>query len=357
MYSLNIFDNFKDYYSRGIDEREIYLKKLLFLIFSMTFLSGFFYTSLNFLLFGVFLLKNFDQIKIGLHDKILFSCLLIIIIIKILLLPEFNTLVAIKSYYGFAFFYLVFLMYSDIKLDQLILVAGVFLLMEALLINVFDYSFLIKPYNGNATYKFFNFYNRPLGFGLNSSVTASLFCIILIGARRQNKIFNPISEIIAIVSNVITISGVGISIFLYYIVTRYSIFALCTLPFIFFFSESNVVLSHISWKFNLNYFNVLIDLKQSQLVELAKQFQNMSFVEIIFGKNIGVGGDFDLAFMFQSTGLLGYLILFWFIIKSLTWKNVEIIFLFLVCSLHYGVISSTVGQIFFAYFLAPKKEA
>jgi hypothetical protein len=321
--------------------------------------SHFFAGGICYLIFiSLFALNFAPNTKLARTDLALLTLLPLLFAIK---LWEGNgTLLIIQGfryYFGFIFYYFIFKYLKDHRIDfqTVVILASLIIFFETFLLNTSEAAKYIKPYMGQYNYTFFGSYERPLGFGVNASVTGALFAVLLaINHITQTK-FNPFTEVVGIIGSLLVISGVSYLCLFVYLLRRWIILTPLFIVGALLLIETPVA-KQISWKVGPENIVAMYSLKESTIKREWKDLTNIGYGSIIVGKKIlgskdgaGNGGDIDLWTFFTKYGLIGILILVTAITKIRSFEYLFPIALLLVSSLHYGVFSSNIGQILFGY--------
>lgn len=198
------------------------------------------------------------------------------------------------------------------------------------------------------------YYQRPNSLGGSSSV-ASVILVTFFSIIEMNTLM----YLIGILTLILFASGTGFSIFIVHILLesiKRNFFlkgliyiSILSLPVIFIDIQG---LELFFSKMSPEYFNEMIDFKYKQIGQLY----NITSVEFIFGKmGIYRGGDFGLFAFFYANGIIGTLLLFYFIIKNINKTNYIPISLLFLGTIHYPTIFFLPGQVLFGYLLGMKR--
>ncbi len=198
----------------------------------------------------------------------------------------------------------------------------------------------------------YSFY-AALGPSLNSSISSVVSVIIFfILLKNNNKILISLAFISVFLYT--SLSGyIALFILLFFINTenisyKVKIFIFFVILVLFIFSSSNFLGFS-----NLETIVIIINEKIQSILSLS------SF-DILFGVGLSnytpemIGGDFIILSFIQSFGLILFFIFSLWLITSSSKKNLIFVLLGLFMSIHYGVIFSLTGQVFFAALMANK---
>ena len=309
--------------------------------------------------FSIFKKINFSETPI-----FYISCLyfLSVFIYGFLFFDPFLTVSALRFYFGFIVFYIVF-KYSDFRFnDTHFLFVCVLILFEAVLINTIIAPQMMPNFPDESMYSHFNVggYQRPYSFSGNASVT-SVLMVVLFSLLR----FKLLNFLLLFVCIVLLASGVGVlsflALFLRILVSKKPYFSFFSFVFLFFLSgllfltKQNfpIDFGFFSSKVSNGYFFFLVDFKLDQLKNI---FSSFSFLDFLIGdinnyKNVGMGGDFGWAYFYSGFGLFGFGIVMTFLLSKVSKSNLFPIFLMVFFSLHYPAMFFLPGQVVLGYVL------
>ena len=265
-------------------------------------------------------------------------------------------------YFGGYFFFIYFRQNNiEIGLKNVLILLCVLTLLESLAINTIilpsdlpNWPLSVEDtiLHGNTSrggIQFANFYYiRPIGFGGNSSITASLIMTILIYLNnvKEDSFF---VNLISFLTVVILFSGAGYMFLGIYILFLSRIFILSI-----FLITAMLIYGEISniQKLDLDYYQfIIIDIAQNVLWVIG----SINLAELVFGQVIPfespIGGDFYWLYFFQWFGLIGISFYFLLILVNVNRINYLPIMILVISTLHYHTIFSIPGQMLFGYLL------
>jgi hypothetical protein len=268
----------------------------------------------------------------------------------------------------------------NINVDNLIILFFIFVLCEALLINIFINPFQYLPNYPKNVFEnditlghvtnFMGFYQRPYSIGMNASCSSTIMCGLLLNRAiliKSKIITNRKSiELIGFVTILLFASGVGLTLYFFYYLYKRNLF---TKKRIFYFILIIILLYNfynffialfsddsILQKVSSGYMNYLYEFKLEQLSEvlgILRDTSNSIWIGQFFEdkSQVIIQSDFAWNNFFQCTGLLGLFIFFLFLYKKINTHNSLPIILLLLSAFHYGGIFTLPGQIIFANLL------
>ncbi len=310
--------------------------------------------------------KTHSSLSYGVYDHLRLSFPIIVIFNILLFKYSISfSLYLVLFYFGGYFFY-IFFRQTRINLDfKLILILiSILTIVEAVAINT-----VILPSDlpnwpltpemteiygstsrGSVILNGFN-YLRPMGFGGNSSITASLIMAMFIYIDKCNK-SSLIIKTLVFASVISLYSGIGFILLIFYLsfLSRYK---LVFIPILIYFGLTEFKRYQ---KLDLEYY-------QHILTDIMKNFTdvigNYELHEIIFGQDISVelpiGGDFFWLYFFQWFGIVGVLFYVVLILIKSHNRNIFPLLVLLISTLHYHTIFSIPGQMIFGYLLSRRK--
>jgi len=195
------------------------------------------------------------------------------------------------------------------------------------------------------------YYIRPIGFGGNSSITASLLMTFLfyLSNNGEDTFFNNLVSLAAII---FLYSGLGFILFSLYLVFKMR--ALVVSIFLLIIILISAELSDIQ-KLDLEYYQFIINDIFNNILWVI---HSISISEFIFGQVIPfeapIGGDFYWLYFFQWFGSIGLIFYFFLIALNVSKINFIPIMILVISTLHYHTLFSIPGQMLFGYLLTRK---
>lgn len=302
-----------------------------------------------------------NKFRSNLNDKLILSSVLILFLINIIFLsnPLIDTVKIIRYFFGFYFFYFIFKNFNKvfISLKTILYISVAAIIFEFILFNFFgDYFQIIQ--DGRYLNKiFFNFdFDKPLGLGLNSTVSAIMIILLI-----YNMKMNIIESLLILLTILLLNSGLGYCLyFLYLIVKLYknnNIKILLLIIFTFLIIINFGLIEKIHKNIFTIYFNLKVDLIIHSLINYfdIRTFITSNLVEYVYldpekGK-LSYGGEIPHIYYFLKVGLLGLFVLI-FLIREINNNCSFLFFIFIfVGLLHYPFICNFYGQLIFAYLI------
>ena len=194
-----------------------------------------------------------------------------------------------------------------------------------------------------------------LGLALNSSISSVITVVILFLLLREKKI-NQYLKFFTFISMFMYMSFSGyIALFVATFFSQFKKISIFTksiiilLIIILFTFTNNNFLGFSTFESVLNQINIKFD-----------SITSLDFMDFIFGVNLidfssdMIGGDFIIFSFIQSLGFLIFFLFMIWLFFSCEKKNIFLLIIGIIMSLHYGVIFNITGQIFFAALMSNK---
>tara|TARA_B110000008_G_scaffold275762_1_gene313837 strand:+ start:3969 stop:5024 length:1056 start_codon:yes stop_codon:yes gene_type:complete len=267
-------------------------------------------------------------------------------------------------YFGGYLFYIYFKENNvEIDFESVLLVLSILTIIEALAINTIILpsdlpnwplsaeDTILYGHTSRGGIHFGDFYYiRPIGFGGNSSITASLLLSIMIFNQNNQNNESLIKRLTSIFAILVLYSGVGyifLCVYFAVLLKNFYVPILILASILLFGTFANIQ------KLDYEYFQFIIgDIFYNTLWIL----QSINIQEFFFGQLIPfespIGGDFYWLYFFQWFGILGVIFYFLIIMSNSNRVNFLPIMLLVISSLHYHTIFSVPGQMIFGYLLA-----
>jgi hypothetical protein len=246
---------------------------------------------------------------------------------------------------------------------------------EALINNLVPKNLLnLVPVETEQT-SFFGFYQRPMGFAGNASMTAGVMHMMW-AIRQDMKIYFKFEYLFVGLSMIILASGFGIILFILQLLIYFnklltqvvlrSLFL--TLPIVLFyiFNLNFDIIAYLSsgevsdankeagfYKLDFSYIEFLIQLKTEQLTDNLSEVASLLIGNQHLMNIPQTSGDFGYYTIFSTVGFIGFLVLFLIpisYVKRIIYFPRSYIILFL-SFLHYPGLLTPVGQVVLAFFI------
>ena len=108
-------------------------------------------------------------------------------------------------------------------------------------------------------------------------------------------------------------------------------------------------------KLSIDYFTFLFNQKVGRAID---SINSMTFLQHCFGSlnAMDTGGDSSFLNFYRCHGILGLVIISYFILRNLSFKNRLPVLLIVLFTLHYHIIFSAPGQVILGYLLSLKRN-
>jgi hypothetical protein len=274
--------------------------------------------------------------------------------LKLLQWPSLETVIFLKTFAGFGFFYFYFCYFNKTNLDKILISAcAIYLPME----------FLIRNIDHFQNWRILLLYPRPVGFAENSTIMAIILIVFLLTLKnRQGKKWNTF----LVVSVLFCLSGMGYVGLIYtYVVSKLrllfkdlkkSFLILIVLGIAYFvfyaFMQKYIKVGDPLDKLSPRYLMLLLNMKYGVIAGSFAEFQDKLSILIGLpwrGEILHSGTDFGWAEIFFMTGLTGILL---YLILINDWiKDISIKVFLILTIFHYNALWMPAGQIFLGYIL------
>lgn len=322
------------------------------------------------LLLAYFILYQFSNSKMHSIKGVTIAFLVItFFILKYLQVGDFDKCRIIIQYYFGVVLFLYYLEYSKtiiLNIDNLIFILCAEIILEAVLVNT-----IIPPsklFNYPEVYIQYSGYQRPLSIGCNTTVTATILCMLLAHRENLRKLglldANTRLDVVAGLTILVMASGMGIGLWALYFAYRMKgplsyKNVLLVLSFILLLTLFLLIVPSIQTTIFQHLFGN--DGDSVALTEF-KEEEAERYLSLLDGFSLGLGFDFksmslltqgDIAYleMFLSIGIIGILLFVFIILLFINKYNWFPIVLGLIGIYHYGGIFSMPGQLVFGYLL------
>ena len=297
------------------------------------------------------------KVKFGLFDSLFILFIITVLLVNLLSSDVVLSVMAFRFYFGFLCFYIYFKSGETLPIKNILLLLIFLVPFEAILINTFISPYDMPNFPSAEARGHFNIggYQRPYSFGGNSSVSSSVFVILL-----SMISISKVRKYAAIGTVFIFSSGSGLMSLVLLIllkkIRQLVIYAIFISIFIVMFHSIIIdFVDSLGLKVNSKYIYYLIEFKFGQFKE---SFDGFSTVNYLFGnidslKN-GYGGDFGWLHFVKGYGFFTWFLLLSFILSKATQETVIPLLIGLFATMHYPVIFFLPGQIILGYLMARK---
>jgi hypothetical protein len=292
-----------------------------------------------------------------------------------------------RYYFGvIIIYYFIKLNNLKLKVENLILLLFGAVIIEAFLINVFINPFEYLPNYPKSVFefgisshytKFMGFYQRPYSIGMNASISSTIICGLLLYRamlikEKQIEASYQI-EILGFFSVLLFASGVGISLYFFYLLYRSNLLTYkrlllaISIILILFVNYDKIIGLYsedsIFQKVSSAYIEFLLNYKIDQVdnvVQILKEKNNSILIGQMFNhkSEVIIQSDFAWNDFLQCLGLFGLITYFLFIINKINIINFLPVFLLLIGAFHYGGVFTIAGQIILSFLLLyPRKTS
>lgn len=293
--------------------------------------------------------------------------LLSVLICGVFFFDAILTLSAVRFYFGFLVFYVVF-KYSAFRFsDAHFRFLCALIIIEAVLINTIIDPHVMPNFPDASAFSHFNpgGYQRPYSFSGNASVTSLLMIVLFSLLRFRIGNLIALSFCIALLS-----SGVGIFsyfLLLLYVFSRlFSTFSLLALSLslvlvtYLIFSGGFFIkdLAFLSSKVSNEYIQFLFDFKIEQIRDIYYGFTSIDFLigNIDNYKRVDLGGDFGWVYFISGFGFIGLIFIFLFLFFKINKNNYYPLIMMVIFTLHYPAMFFLPGQVVLGYVLNQKRD-
>lgn len=328
------------------------------------FFFGFFSAFLPFInLLGYFSVFKNIKFSEGVVFYITILYIVSVFICGVLFFDFLLTLLALRFYFGFMVFYIVF-KYSSFRFNDVhFQFLFILIVLEALLINTMVQPQMMPNFPDASAFSHFDTggYQRPYSFSGNASVTSVIMVVLfsLLKFRFLNFLF--LSICIGLLS-----SGVGWVSFLilllyllfyknviYFFVAFIMLLLLAGLYVIATNDFILIDLGLLSSKISNEYILLLIDFKIEQIKNIFSSFSTLDYLmgDINNYDGIGMGGDFGWGYFYSGFGIFGLGVVFIFLLSKVNRSNLFPLILMVFFTLHYPAMFFLPGQVVLGYVL------
>lgn len=311
------------------------------------------------------------KVTLSAVDQCLFLCISIIFIFKIIHVPLSVNIILFRFYWGFALFYLFFLI-TKVKINFLFLfwITAAVSILEGILLNTIMpvgtlKNIPIAHVELMSDEVDLGFLKRAYGFASSPTSSATIMVALLTSIYVfQKEKFRDYFIFLTAVVLVFFGSGTGFLLFFVFLLVRYKLYTgfklliglLLVFGAVVFVLSQDINEGGILMRMSGNYFETLIELKYIQITEVFNKI-NKSVYDFIFGasyesiEEARIMSDFGWIDFLECYGIIGITIFILFILlkkKFFTFPVLIIILGFF----HYPAIGSIPGQILFANILS-----
>ena len=272
----------------------------------------------------------------------------------------------IRLYWGFLFLYFLFKKF-ELKNPVIFFTSCAFItIIEYFAIRLnFSLTDVLSNYDGTFTADWktvsIKFYGGVHSFGGSRAVSGSLLLAAFIFFDTRKEFYNPKIKYLMLTASILCFSATSFILTIIYLFRKFykkKIFIL----FLIFACLSIIYLQDIWNKISFNNISFIFYYKLDQILDNFKYLTD-DLLSFLFGTskvlseslevaNYGMLiGDFSFFDFLLRNGFIGMFFFIYFVYNNFNKNNSLIIIFLLISSLHYHVIFSFPGQIFFAYFL------
>jgi len=279
-------------------------------------------------------------------------------------------LLYIRLYWGFIFLYFLCRRFKLKDPASFFIICAVLTIVEYIAIRVnLSIKDILLNYDGtfDRQVEYLGLIGGVHSFGANRTVTGSLMLAAYIFFDTRKEYYSPKIKYLMLFSSFICFSGTSFILMVVYFLYKKSkskiiIILLPLLAVGVFFLQS--IWTRIQWK----YIEIIYIYKSKQIMDNF-EFLTENFLSLLFGtakivtnslevESYGMlVGDFSFLDFFLRNGLIGLIFFIYFVYSNVNKNNFIVIVFLLISTLHYHVIFSFPGQMFFAYFLSLTEDS